>query len=119
MMVHFTFLRGVEVDAETRGYVEKKVQAAGKALTEGLVEANVEIGQDKRERFSVEVMIRSGKDVFRAKEDRAESTEEAIDKVEEKLQVQIRENRKRVADLEERGGRSVKKRLTVDEGARF
>lgn len=118
MTIHFTFLRGVEVEQDVRRYVQKKVESSGKAL-DGFVEANVTIGQDKQDRFSVEVSMRAGRDTYRAEEDRSESVESAIDKIEEKIQEQIRDNKGKRDDLKMRGARSIKKASVVDEGARF
>jgi ribosomal subunit interface protein len=118
MMIHFTFLRGVEVESDTRRYVEKKLDTAGKVL-EGLIKADVEIGQDKQDRFSVEVVVRAGRDIFRAEEERAESVESAIDRIEEKLREQIRDSRGKRDDLRLRGARSIKKSKVVDSRARF
>ena len=116
MSIHFTFLHGVEVERKVRLYVEKKLKAAGKALDS--VKTVVEIEQDRRERYCVSVSLRSEGEVFRAK-DTAESIEKAVDTIEDELQEQIRDWKKRRQDLERRRGRSGKKNTTVDKDARF
>lgn len=117
MLVHFTFLRGVEVEERVRLYVEKKMDAAGKALGEPK-EANVEIDQNKRGEYSVDVSLHSKGETFRASE-MASSVEEAIDTIERELQEQIRDYKKKTIDLERRRGRSGKKKTAIDESARF
>lgn len=117
MLVHFTFLRGVEVEERVRLYVEKKMDAAGKALGEPK-EANVEIDQNKRGEYSVDVSLHSKGETFRASET-ASSVEEAIDTIERELQEQIRDYKKKTIDLERRRGRSGKKKTAIDESARF
>lgn len=117
MSVHFTFLHGVEVERETRSYVEKKVKAAGKAL-DASFKADVEIEQDKKEKYLVSVSLRCKGEAFRAS-DTAEKIEKAIDTVEDELQEQIRDWKERQQDLDRRRGRSGKKNSTVAEEARF
>lgn len=117
MSVHFTFLHGVEVERETRSYVEKKVKAAGKALNIPF-KADVEIEQDKKGKYFVSVSLQCKGETFRAG-DTAEKVEKAIDTIEDELQEQVRDWKERQQDLERRRGRSGKKNSTVAEEARF
>lgn len=117
MKVRFTFLHDVEIEVKTRRYVEKKVEASGKALT-GLTRATVEIDQDKRGEYRVEVEIKQAKDIFRA-EETAKTVEMAIDLVERELQEQIRASKEKELTLTRRGARSLKKRVSLDPNARL
>lgn len=117
MVIHFSFLHGIVVDEKTRAYMEKKIDTAGKML-EGLIRAEAEISQDKRELYKVEVSIFVDGSVFRA-EEMSKTIEEAIDKIEKELQEQIRDNKERAVTEKRRGGRSIKKKLVVAEDARF
>lgn len=117
MNITFTFLNGMSVDEASREYVRRKVLAAGKSLR-GAVKAEVEIDRDKRGAVCVCVSLHSERKRFRA-EEKAETVMSAIDLVEEKLQEQVRDNKDRLVALRRRGGRSVKKKMVLDENARF
>jgi ribosomal subunit interface protein len=89
---------------------------------EDLFEANslyeVEVAMDKKGFFRVEANVSDARDLIRA-EETTKSVEASIDMVIDKLRVQIVKEKDKRRDLKERGGRSIKKGLVIDESARF
>ncbi|MFA5926419.1 MAG: ribosome-associated translation inhibitor RaiA [Parcubacteria group bacterium] len=112
----------VNADERTKDYVTEKVEKLEKffeSLREDAeVSAEVEIELDKKGKFRVEVMLRTPYQDYRS-EDTTESIEGSIDSVYESLESQIERDKDRIATLRRRGGRSIKKKMVVDEGARF
>lgn len=79
---------------------------------------DIEVGRDKKGFFRVEVNVREPHELTRA-EETSKSVEGSIDMVIDKLRVQIVREKDRRRDLRERGARSIKKKLVVDDSARF
>lgn len=73
---------------------------------------------DKKGKFRVEVMIKTPYHNFRA-EKTSENIEGSVDEVKENLKRQIVRYKEKTKTLSERGGRSLKKRATISEKARF
>ncbi len=78
----------------------------------------IEVSQDKRGFFRVEVNVSEPKALHRA-EETSKSIEGSIDMVIEKLRSQITRIKDKERELEERGARSIKKKTVLDEAARF
>jgi len=109
--------KDVKIDERTKEYILKRLERLDK-ITKDVVGKEIEIDMDKKGLFRVEVMIKTVYDLFRA-EETTESIEGSIDLVTDELQVQIvREKEKRMT-LMKRGARSIKKKIVVDEDARF
>lgn len=111
------YFRGVKIDARTKNYIWKRLQTIEK-LIEKILLVEVEIDLDKKGKFRVEVMIKTPYSLYRA-EETTESIEGSVDSVEEELKKQIRRKTDRARTLRRRGGRSIKKRVVVDEDARL
>lgn len=110
--------KGVKgIDERAKAYIEKKLQAIGKLLESILVQ-EVEIELDKKGKFRLEVMIETPYHLYRG-EETAESIEASIDLIEGKLRDQILGDKERLETLRRRGGRSLKKKMVIDEAARF
>ena len=109
--------RGVEVDERTKEYIEKRLVALDKLL-ENITQVEIEIDMDKKGKFRVEVMVKTPRDLFRA-ENTTESIEGSYDLAMDELQVQITRLKDKLQTLRERGARSIKKKMVVDDGARF
>ncbi len=117
--MHVTYLMNdVDVTVEAKAYIEKKIAAVAKLLARS-ERAEVEVGQDKRGLYRVEVMVHEPGQQYRAVEEEAESIMAGIDAVEVKLQEQIRDAHDKRRALERRGARSFKKKATIDDAARF
>ncbi len=109
--------KGVEIDARTSEYIEKRLLRIEK-LVDPATQFEVEIIRDKKGKFRVEVMVRTPHNLYRA-EEVSESIEGAVDITIDELEAQLAKNRGKSRDLKRRGLRSIKKQLVVDEAARF
>jgi len=111
------FFKGVRIDDRTEEYIRKRLATIGRMLDK-ILRVEVEIDLDKKGKFRAEVMVKTPYQLYRA-EDTTESIEGSIDSVEEQLKTQIRRDKERLIDLSRRGGRSIKKRMSIDKNARF
>jgi len=111
------FFKGVKIDERTGDYIQKRLAALEKLLDK-ILRVEVEIDLDKKGKFRAEVMVKTPFQLYRA-EEITESIEGSIDIVLEQLKVQIRKDKDRVVALRRRGGRSIKKKITIDQNARF
>ena len=114
--VQFLF-KGVEIDERTREYVEKRLGTLDKFI-ENILKTEIEIDLDKKGKFRVEVMIHTPRNMFRA-DDTTSSIEASTDMVVDELQNQMTHTKDRLRTLKKRGAMSIKKKMVVDEEARF
>lgn len=110
--------RGITIDSRTEAYITKRLRTVEKMLNGEESRFEVEIEMDKKGKFRVEVMIKMPGRLYRA-EETTQSVEGSVDMVESELQNQIRRDKEKAMTLRMRGGRSIKKRLVLDGGARF
>ncbi len=101
----------------TREYIEEKLESIGK-LTE-IRDVRVEVSQRKDGEFYLNVSLRSTNGEEYRAEEKSESIQANIDIIQEEIKRQVRSDTERARDLSRRGGRSIKKKMTVDEDARF
>lgn len=111
------FFKGVKIDDRTEEYVRKRILSVNKLLDK-ILHIEVEIDRDKKGKFRVEVMIKTPYELFRT-EETSESIEGSIDIAMEELKVQIRKHEDRRRTLIKRGGRSIRKKYSIDKNARF
>jgi ribosomal subunit interface protein len=109
--------KGVKLDTQKSDYIEKRLVRIEK-LVDPVTQFEVEIDRDKKGKFRVEVMVKTPHNLYRA-EDTSESIEGSLDVAIDELEVQLAKNRGKSRDLKRRGLRSIKKKLVVDESARF
>jgi len=114
--VKFLF-KGVEIDERTREYVEKRLNTLDKFI-ENILKVEVEIDLDKKGKFRVEVMIHTPRNMFRA-DNTTDSIEASTDMVVDELQDQMTHTKDRLRTLKKRGALSLKKKMVLDEDARF
>ena len=114
--VKFLF-KGVQIDEQTREYVEKRLSTLDKFI-ENILKAEVEIDLDKKGKFRVEVMIHTPRNMFRA-DNTTDSVEASTDMVVDELQNQMTHMKDKLRTLKKRGARSLKKKMVVDKEARF
>jgi ribosomal subunit interface protein len=121
MNIRFLF-KEVKIDDRTKDYLTEKVEKLEKFFQayseDAIVTAEVEIDLDKKGKFRVEVMLHTPYQDYRG-EEITESIEGSIDSVYEELEAQIRKDKDKIVTLRRRGGRSLKKKMVVDENARF
>ena len=109
--------RGIEIDKKTRDYILKRIGRIEK-LVDKVTIFEVEVSQDKKSKFRVEIMVKTPHDLYRA-EETTETVEASTDKVIDELENQVTKKKKKLHDLKIRGKRSIKKKLVVDKAARF
>ncbi len=109
--------KNVTLDDRTRDYIIKRIQKMEKFLKKAL-ENEVEVEMDKYGKFRVELMIQTPRKLYRTSET-SESVEGSIDMAVDEMQRQIASDTDRARDLRERGARSIKKKMVLDEDARF
>lgn len=121
MNIRYLF-KEVKIDNRTRDYVTNKIERLGKFFRsfkeDAEVSAEVEIDLDKKGKFRVEVMLFTPYQKYRA-EDTTESIEGSMDSVYEELEQQIMKDKDKIITLARRGGRSLKKKMVIDNKARF
>ncbi|OGI17648.1 MAG: ribosomal subunit interface protein [Candidatus Moranbacteria bacterium RIFCSPHIGHO2_02_FULL_40_12b] len=111
------FFKGLKIDERTENYIRKRLATIEKILHK-ILRVEVEIDLDKKGKFRVEVMVKTPYNLYRA-ENTTSSIEGSIDTVEDELKNQIRKDKEKMRDLRKRGRRSIKKRVVIDENARF
>lgn len=111
------FFKGVKIDERTKRYIQKRLETFEKIIDKPF-NIEVEIDRDKKGKFRVEVMIKTPYDLFRA-EETTESIEGSIDLVSSQIKIQIKKDKDKRETLVKRGGRSIKKKITLDKNARF
>lgn len=116
MNTRFLF-KGVDIDDRTREYILKRLVRVEK-LVDPISDFSIEIDQDKKGKFRVEIMVKTPHNLYRAEETTI-SIEGSTDVVIDELENQIDKKKNRNRDLKLRGNRSIKKKMVVDESARF
>ena len=116
MKTRFLF-KGVDIDDRTREYILKRLARVEK-LVDPVSEFSIEIDRDKKGKYRVEIMVKTPYNLYRAEETSA-SIEGSTDVVIDELEAQIDKKKNKNRDLKLRGNRSIKKKLVVDESARF
>lgn len=116
MNARFLF-KGLDIDDRTKEYILKRLERIEK-LVDPVTEFSVEIDRDKKGKFRVEVMVKTPHNLYRAEETTV-SVEGSTDVVIDELEVQIDKKKNKNRDLKLRGNRSIKKKMVVDEAARF
>lgn len=111
------FFKGIEIDERTRDYIEKRLGTLDKFL-DNILKSEVEINLDKKGKFRVEVMLHTPRNMFRA-DNITDSIEASIDLVTDELQVQATRLKDKLRTLKKRGAISLKKKVVLDEKARF
>lgn len=116
MTMRFLF-RGIEINKKTRDYILKRIERIEK-LVDKVTIFEVEVSQDKKGKFRVEIMVKTPYDLYRG-EETTESIEGSTDVVIDELENQVTKKKNKLHDLKLRGKRSIKKKLVVDKSARF
>ena len=109
--------KGVELDVRTKDYILKRLERIAK-LVDSVSEFEVEIDLNKQGKFRVEIMVKTPHHLYRA-EETTSSIEGSTDITIDELEGQISKQKNRSHDLKLRGKRSIKKKMVVDESARF
>jgi ribosomal subunit interface protein len=116
MKIRFLYKGDTKHDRST-AYIEKKLERLEKLVEETAL-FEVELSEEKENTYRVEVMVNVSGELFRA-EETTKSIEGSIDLVVDELESQITKKHTKKRDLHIRGDRSFKKKMVVDEDARF
>lgn len=99
-------------------YIDEKISSVGKLIEVLQVKVDLSDRKENNKVFMKVSVFTTKGDEFQAK-NHGVSFMECVDIIEEELKKQIRRFKERNRDLRERGGRSIKKKLTIDENARL
>ncbi|MCA9364649.1 MAG: ribosome-associated translation inhibitor RaiA [Candidatus Moranbacteria bacterium] len=116
MNISYSFVR-TDMTEESKEYIEKRVTTLQKFFNK-VTRAEVSVNKDKKGFFSVRLGIMTPGKVFTAKES-AKTVEAAVDELEDAIKTQVRRTKEKAIDLGRRRGRSVKKKIAIDDHARF
>lgn len=109
--------KDTEIGENEHGYILKRLgEIEGLFDSDALFE--VEVEKDKRGFFRVEVNVSWPGGMHRGTET-SESVEGSIDMVIDKLRTQAVRDKDKERDLRDRGARSIKKKIALDDSARF
>jgi len=110
--------KDMEIGGDEREYILKRLgEIADLFDADALYE--IEVEKDKRGFFRVEVNVSApGSGLYRG-EEVSESVEGSIDMVIDKLRTQVVREKDKTRDLRDRGARSIKKKIALDDAARF
>jgi ribosomal subunit interface protein len=109
--------KGMESNKKAEAYIEKRLQKVNRII-KTVLEFEVEICLDKKGKYRVELMVKTPYALYRA-EEISESIEGSADIACEELTLQIVKDKSKMIDLKRRGARSLKKKIVLDEDARF
>lgn len=111
--------RNVKLDQWMQEYILKRVQKMNRFLSKvPNGQAEIEVDRDKKGKFRVEIMLKTPYNSYRA-EETSESIEGSTDVAVDNLIRQITSDKDKIKELRERGARSLKKKIILDESARF
>ena len=110
-------LQTTDADEKVRGYILRKIAKLEK-LADEASKIEIEVDKDKHGQYRVEVMIRAPRHLYRA-EETSESITGSIDLVAEKLFNELTHDKEKHLTMKLRGGRSIKKKVALDESSRF
>ncbi len=108
---------GAKQNKKAQEYIEKKLQKINQ-LSKSILEFEVEIDKNKKGEYRVELMAKTLRKLYRA-EDVSESIEASTDIASDELSAQIVRDKDKIRDLKRRGARSIKKKIVIDDSARF
>lgn len=114
--IKFLF-KGLTIDERTEDYIKKRLFKIEKILKK-IMHMEIEIDLDKKGFFRVEVMIKTPYNLYRS-EETTKSIEGSVDIVETELKRQIKKDIEKNRTIKLRGKRSIKKKMVLDENARF
>lgn len=101
----------------SRDYIEEKMKSVGK-LTD-VRDVYIEVSQRKDGDFYMNITVRSTDGFDYRAEEKSQSVHACVDIIQDELKHQIRRDTEKARDLRRRGGRSIKKKMTIDENARL
>lgn len=111
------FYKGLQIDERTQDYVVKRLATLDK-FNSHIQQVEVEIDIDKKGKFHVAMIVKTPRNTFIA-ENTTESIEGCVDLDIDAIQDQITHLKDKLHTLKKRGAGSLKKKMVLDENARF
>ena len=113
------FYKNIEPLGEaSKNYIEDKIGSVSRLVT--VRDAYVEVEEQPKEgSFSMSVTVRTKNGTEYRADEKALTVQACADIIEDELKGQIRRATEKTRDLKRRGGRSLKKKITIDENARL
>ncbi len=112
---------GNELTQEEKGYIEEKIEKLKKLLPSGEdkeVLAEVNIKKDKKSFWTIEFLLDSSYEVYRASESDRD-LRNAMDRIEESVKIQLKKDKEKITDLRIKGKRELKEEFVLDDQARI
>ncbi len=116
MNIKYLF-RGLKVDDRTREYIEKRLKSLEKIL-DTILQIEIEVDLDKKGKSRAEIIVKTLHKLYRT-EEVSESIEGSADIAVEEIKNQITKDVGKIKTLKKRGRISLKKKMVLDEKARF
>lgn len=116
MNIRYLF-KGTKVNDKERDYIEKRLKPLSKLL-DNILQIEIEIDLDKKGKFRLELSAKTPYKKYRV-EEISESVEGSIDDAMEDIKDQITKDKGKIETLKKRGRISLKKKIVLDEKARF
>ena len=117
MKVKF-YLNGLKVKERVKNYIRGRVEKLQKYFKDQSVAVEMEIEKDKRGIYRVEIQLKVPGSRYIG-DDKAKTIKIAFDSARDGLSDQIRGKKEKRRTIERRGAISIKKKFSIDEGARF
>lgn len=109
--------KGLQMDERTQEYIEKRLKTLDRFI-ENILQTEVMVEVDKKGKFSVEIIVKTPRNNFIAK-NTTESIEGCVDIGIDEIQTQVTHLKDRLRTLKKRGAMSLKKKTVLDGNARF
>lgn len=118
LKIKFNF-GGNELTQGEKSYIEEKIEKLKKLLPSGedkeaLVEVNIK--KDKKSFWTIEFLLDSSYEVYRASESDRD-LRSAMDRVEESTKIQLKKDKEKIMDLRRKGKREMKEGFVMDSQA--
>jgi ribosome-associated translation inhibitor RaiA len=116
------YFNEVQLNPEERKYLTKKLNKIEKSALNNFksneILAELRIDQNKKSEWTIKLIIDVPRDRFEVSK-KGFGLTEVMDELEEVITQQIFRKKEKIKDLRERGQRSLRKKRTIDEKARF
>ena len=110
--------RDCELSSHQKEYIQMKMTSLEK-VSDKIGRIEVVVTKDRRELFSMSAHLSGPIGDFYADNKEKSTVEEVADLLKDELLRQVRKSNEKKIDLARRRGRSVKKKVSIDDSARF
>ena len=118
MNVKYYYKNIEPLEKDITDYIEEKLQSIEKLIETSEIKVDLSDRKENNRVFMKVSIFTTKGDEFQA-ENHGTTFNQCIDIIEEELKKQVRRFKEKNRDLKERGGRSIKKKMSIDENARF